>query len=1174
MSVRFVFGRSGSGKTWRSLQAIRAELKRSPFEGNRLILLVPEQASLQAERGLLSQADLAGFTRCEVLSFRRFGHRLLGELGGAGPTVLTPVARQMVIQHLLAGNADRLRFFGGLRQRAGLAEQLARTIGELLEQEVDPGQLGRSAAAAAKADASLEPKLADLALLYGQYLDYLTGGRADPTALLTVARAQLERCGWLRGAQVWVDGFAGLTVQQREFLAALAGVAGDMEIALLMDPGSELIDRPGQVEVDAFSLFARTERTYKQLWSSLKARGVKVSPPVRLTDQAKRRFGKAPVLGRLERSLFAGRQAKEAAGGAAEQILLVEAPNRRCEVAAAVRQVVWLTRLRRPSVRYRDVAIIVRELEGYHDLLRAELASHGVPYFIDRREPIGHHPVVQLVRSALELLDDDFSPRAVGQLLKTGLTPLADEQADQLENYILANGIRGRTAWMADEWQYRGRGVDHERRRQLSDSESASLEQVNHSRRRLMDVLGEWVSLVGLDELPTVKQWAGALFELLERLGAQRLICQWFERDCAQGQLDRAGQHQQVWRDLMGLLDDLVEALGGQPMGLGEFREVVEAGLAGMSLALVPPGLDQVLVGSIERSRHPELKAAVVLGLSERSFPLAGGEDNILTDSDRQVLAGSGVELGATGRQRLLDERLLGYIAMTRPAEFLWLSWPVADEKGRKLLPSPFVGQVRRVLGPLPGRRLADPAVRPEVAAVSTPVNLAGYLATVLRQRRAGGMDAERIDPWLALYEWAIKSDRMRPVLRRVLGSLVYRIDAGLDKQAVGLLGGGGETLVTSVSRLERYAACPFAHFAGDVLGLRERELFELAAVDLGRLYHAILERFTRQLIEAGLTLGEMDDEAIGRALGQISAEAVGELHDELMLAEPAMRFRLDRSDRQMSTAVHAQRFLARGSKFLPVGTELVFDDRRGADLPSLEVVTPAGRRVRLRGRIDRVDLARIGERVAAIVLDYKSGRAKRLALEEVFHGLSLQLMAYLLVLGQHGRRLAGGPVTLAGAFYAPLLGEYEKVDDPSQGRDDESARAKAFRFRGVFDISYLKDLDGELTKGWSQRVSAFMTDKGQAGHVDKTDVADAGQLSELLGHVRGQIGLLADRMVEGQIGVSPVRLGNWMPCQYCPYGSVCRFEPAVGSPRELSKLRRSEVFARLAEGCGGARDG
>jgi len=390
----------------------------------------------------------------------------------------------------------------------------------------------------------------------------------------------------------------------------------------------------------------------------------------------------------------------------------------------------------------------------------------------------------------------------------------------------------------------------------------------------------------------------------------------------------------------------------------------------------------------------------------------------------------------------------------------------------------------------------------------------------------------------------------------------------------VALLHGDRRVLRTSVSRLEKHSECPFEHFAAYVLGLEERQLFKLAAVDLGRLYHTILEQFAATLIERKVTLAELDEGAISDALGEISRAAVEQLHDELMVSDPAMGFKLRQSERRMGRALGAQRFFGRGSSFRPRGTELLFDDAREAALPPLRVVTPKGRTVLVRGRIDRVDVGQVGRNLAAVVLDYKSSRGRRLDLAEVLHGLALQLLSYLLVLQDHGESWAGEPLLPVGVFYSPILGGVRSVARIEPAHDEEAFQAAPFKPRGVFDAGFLKELDGEAGSGRSQRYAAFVKKDGSMGHIDTTDVASREQLERLLDHTRRRIGGLADAILEGEIGVHPVRLGEWTPCRWCPYGAVCRIEPLMGNVRELAKLTRVEVLDELAAPAGGVGDG
>ena len=1071
MSVRFVIGRGGAGKTAYCLDQIVSRLRESAAEGPHLFLLVPEQAAMQMERALIEAAGVEGFARCDVLSFRRLAYRVLSASGG-GICRVSPTGRLMILRHLVAQHADDLVAFGASRGRRGFVEHLGRTLDELIQEEVRPEDLAESLDRIPPDDDLLAARVRDIHRIYRAYLDALGPDLADPGHDLTLVRERLADYRALVGSLIWVDGFAGLTKQEHRLLVALAGLADRMEISLLIDPDSAVVRQGAPVE--PFHLFARTERTYVSLHKAMREAGIEVELP-RLLRGPCPRFRDAPHLARLERDLFSvfprpsGNRSppvsSEACGGGIE---LVEAATRRIEVAAVVGEIQRLVRRPHRPMRYRDIAIIVRNLEPYHDLLSAALASAGIPYFIDRRRPIAHHALVELIRSAVALLER-VDVETMGAFVKTGLAGLKNEEADLLENYLKAHGITGRSNWVRGDWSCRPRPSRSRGDEATAETSSHDLQRINDLRRRLVEELQPWWRLIDAPAPPTAGEWAVGLFDLLQRLDVPRQIAEWADRADRTGRIRESQEHRQVWAHVVELLEDLTATFGDKPMTVETLTEVVDTALSSATLGLTPPTLDQVLIGSIERSRHPPIRAAFVLGFGEGEFPQRPAEDAIFGDRDRLELARAGVELAPASRQQLFDERLLAYIALTRPSECLWVSWPASDVDGRVRRPSPYVEMIRAVFPELPVRKLADPTATRRMWAIATAEDLAAAMTVDLRtrrspspespQRRARAECSTEDRRWNALYEWARQEEHAREVLRRALASLVYRNRAALSPATAGRV--YAPTWRASVSQVERFAACPFQHFAAYVLRLEPPTEFELDVVDLGLIYHRVLQDYVGGLISAGQRLSDVDPKDLDHAIPRIVRQAVGELVDEMILADARNAYLLDRGNVDLIRALHAQRFVASAGTFRPVGVEVLFgfeprevpaavpgDERGGGRLflPALKIDTPQGRSVLLRGRIDRIDLAEMGGKVLATVVDYKRSAERRLDLNRVFHGLDLQLPTYLLVLAEHGPQIGARPVEPAGAFYATLLDEVRRLDAPPNEPPDPTERYRQLR--------------------------------------------------------------------------------------------------------------------------------
>lgn len=1198
MSIRLVAGRAGSGKSRWCQEQVCAALRSALIEGQRLILLVPEQAALQMERAILSRLDARVLGRCDVLSFRRLAFRILGRTDPGGPVPMTPLGRGMAIRHLLGRRRAELREFRRVPNRAGFVSALSNAIVELIQEGATLEQLESAAAGAEAARHASAPRLHDVGLLYRAYLEFLGSDRVDPEGVLELAAARLGSMEWLDGAQVWVDGFAGFTRQQARMLVALAQRVAHIDLALLMDPAR--FAGPGRSPGasqgraargsgtsilpvdDAFSLFARTERTWRELSEALRDGGVAIDAPLMLGSEECPRFRTAPRLAYLERSLFSvdgcGATANSSDLGvapappdapadadAASEVRLIIAADRRSEVRACVAAVRDLVARPVAPLRYRDIAVIVRDLEPYHDLLSAALREAGVPFFIDRRLPTHHHPLIELVRSLLAMQGPRAFGTAMALLMKTGLCGLDDEAADAVENYQLACGLVTAESW-EEAWTIPPPGVPHDRSRQgdISTASRRRLERLNDARQALRAALGDWWPRAdGRAARPACETWIRRLYGVLERLEIRRQLSDWCAEAGSRGALPEVEEHEQAWTDLMSMLDELAATLGEERMTGRQFQEVVESGLSELTLGLVPATVDQVLVGSIERSRHPPIRAAFILGFTSGQFPASIREDSILADDERLLLEGSGISV-MPSRARLLDERMLAYIALTRASDFLWISRPEADDQGRELAPSPFWSEVRAALPGIQVERIESD----DLATACTGWDLAALLAMRLRswcEARPGATVDGRI---AGLYERARARAPLRSQLKAALSGSAVPLPARLPPERVGRL--WPPPYAASVTRLEQFAQCPFKHFASYGLVLRERPRQELAAVDLGRLYHSILEQFVNDLLESDRKLADLHTADIAERIARFSALAVQADAERLRLEDGPRRRALRRSMSDLQYAVTGQRRAAQRSELAPWLTEAEFNAAESSPLPALVLTTPAGRTVTLHGRIDRVDLLPVPGGTAAVVFDYKRSVKRRLLLEEVYYGLSIQLLAYLLVLKESGVPSTGTKLLPGGAFYLPLVGGLQSVDHPSELEASDYDAHRGFRPRGIIDFDFIDQLDpvDRQSPGATGRralYSAYVLKDGGPGHLETTDAAPGGVLPQLLEHVRRKMGELADGWIDGDIRVAPMKIGDRLPCSHCSYRSVCRFEYAQRGVRIVESLSRTEVMRLVA---------
>jgi ATP-dependent helicase/nuclease subunit B len=1162
MSVRFVIGRAGCGKTHHCVEAVRARLREDALEGPRLILLVPEQASQQMERAVLlprrwqgGVAEISAAHRAEVLSFQRLAFRVVESMGTAVRPALSDAARAMVVRHLMTRVADRLRYFRRPGRLAGLVQRLSGTLTEFIQEAIAPDEM--SLGAAAHGDSIPSTKLHDLSVLHSAYLEYLKAGFVDPSQYLGVARESLARCDWLTGAELWVDGFASLSGEEIRTLVALAGLAARTEVTILLDARAVRSD----CDPPTTTLFAKSLRTYRELREGFAAAGLVLEEPLLLQPPTPPRFT-CGGLAALERNWGAN----AGASGAVEpdDVELIGLPSRRLEVEYAVYRVLEWVQARSGSLRYRDVAIIARNLEPYHELLAASLTARGVPFFMDRRRSVAHHPLVELVRSVIQTASDAMSLDAMRLLLKTGMLPLRAEQADELENYILGHGIAGANLWLGPDWSFRR----HEKFSSGEETRQAGtqpLARVNLARRQVVQSLDRWWTFAGHERGHTGKPWAAEITGLLERLGAASTLLSWSQAAEADGRLDEADEHRQVWSSVLSLVDDLAFAFRDTALTIAELGEVLESGMSGLTLGLVPPTVDQVLVGAIERSRHPDIKAAVLIGFNDGLFPQPPNEDPILNDDDRKALRDAGVRIAQPARERVLDESMLAYIALTRASHALVVTYAGSDDQGKALGASPYTQTLLAACPGLRVRTVADPARQRALWDISSADDLRRRLTLEFRSRPARGRDAPALrGRWNELYDVARRRLAQQAVSRNALRSLADRIPARLSRQSVERL--FPQPLATSVSRLETYAACPFQFFARYALRLCEREDAGLRAVDIGRLQHSILEDFAAGVTTRSGGLAELSENQLMDGLNESCGRVLNNLATDGLLGEPRNAYLLRRSASHLAGILEVQRRIAQSGRTRAAAAELAFGTGQPGSLPPLDIVVSEKRRALLRGVIDRIDLAELAGELLGVVIDYKRTPDKALDLTEVYHGLSLQLISYLLVLAEHGHVLAGRDVSPIAALFVSLTPRYSTAEHPDDVSQRMQARGGAYIPRGILRGDKLGALDTTQGTGWLMHYHVRLAKNGALVEIDKSDGAESADFARLLDHTRAKLVELINRLLDGDIAAYPYRLNNFRPCVFCAMAGVCRFEMGRDPLRFLDPLKRSEVFRRLQD--------
>lgn len=1147
MSLRFILGRAGTGKTHYITETLKEILEKCP-DGPPLIILVPEQSSFQMEYTLATQG-LNGSIRAQVLSFRRLAHRVLLETGGAARIPIGETGKRMVLRELLERHKNSLRVFAKSADRPGFTDSLARSIGEFKTYLVYPEDLNKVCSSIGENFDLLKDKLSDLALLYAELEKYLAANYTDPDDYLTLLAQKVTNSKFLNGAAVWIDGFKGFTPQEYEVIENLFRVCESVDISLCLDPNCSKTD------LNDSHVFYATWETYQKLKKIAAETGTLLLEPIELSDKPAPRFANCPELMFLEKNYFTY-PAPDYTDNP-DNVKIAAAANKRAEVEACARKIISL--VREKGYHWRDMAVLVRDIEPYWEIINAVFQDYNIPCFIDRKRSVLHHPLVELIRSALEAIDSEWSYQSVFRYLKTDMAPVGREEIFKLENYVLEHGIRGRKWLDNSDWGYRRRytlGEDNE----IEDIELKELAEINAIRRLAVKELASFQSNV--KQAKNVSGVTKALYSLLEELMVPATLEKWSREAEQKGQLDKARENAQIWSGIVDLFEELAESLGDENLSLTAYRSILDAGFENMTLGLVPPGLDQVVVGTLDRSRSPEIKALFVLGANEGIFPARISEQGIFNDDERERISSLGLELGPGTRKKAFEEQFFIYTALTRASQLLWLSYSLADDEGRSLGPSPVVARIKKLF-PLVAEYTYQ--VDPDPCSDESSLEyLADYkqsfnfLSAKMREARQG-LHVSQV--WWEFYNWLLshnKTDQLKKICKAVFHqNKELPIKSCTSRQLY------GNPLRASVSRIEKFISCPFAHFTSYGLKLHERRVYTLAAPDMGEFFHASLKCFAEELKCESIKWAKLDKDKCSAIMSAIVDKLAPQLQSEILLSSSRYRYITGKLKRIVTRAAVVLSEHARRSKFEPVGIELSFGP--GGQISPLKIELPDGNFMELAGRIDRLDVAATPEGLYLRVLDYKSSD-QSIKIQEVMYGLKLQLLTYLHVALEYYAEIFGQPGIPAGILYFTVKEPIINGSGPMEQEEIEKSILSELKMKGFLlaDPKVIKLMDDKIDKGYSELLPVGIKTDGT--FYSNSSVVGPDRFAILGNYLENVYMEAGKEIVDGKVSIEPFSYKTKNACQFCEYKPVCKFDEMIegNQYRKLPKISEEDAWIQI----------
>ncbi|MFQ9247103.1 MAG: helicase-exonuclease AddAB subunit AddB [Clostridium paraputrificum] len=1142
MGIRFIYGRAGSGKSTYCLNSIKNRLNDN--NGNTLIYLVPEQYTFQRETMLLKDVGEEGLLRAQVLSFKTMAQKVFDECGGRVHDRMRDVGKSMLIHKILQESEENLQYFNRISKEQGFTDIISETITEFKKYNVTPSVLREGLTKID--DEELKSKLTDLANIFEKFDISISENLVDTDDELTYLANKLNNCSLYDNAEIWIDEFTTFTPQQMEVIKGLAKKCKEVNIALCMDEVSSGDDS------EVTDIFNSLKTTELRILNMMRDEHIGYEKPVNLNDNKNNRFKYNHELKHLEKYFFT--YPFKSYKQDVNTIRLYKANNSYDEVENVAKEI--LRFVRDKGYRFRDISVVCRNIDDYEKIATVIFNEYDIPFFLDKKIDILSNPLIVLILSSIEVMIRNWSYESVFKYLKSGLVNIDRHEIDILENYVLANGIKG-FKWTNEL--------------SLSEEDNDEIDPI----KVMIKVREPLIKLHSrIRGNKSVKAICTAIYEFLIELDCFNRIEEWISEFDEYGMQSKVMEYQQVSEIVIDILDQAVDVIGEDLITINEFYKILNAGFQNREIGIIPVALDQVNIGGIGRIKGRNVKVLFIVGVNDGVLPAANKDEGILSDRDRDLLKENGIELSSSTRAKVFEEQYMVYTALTLASDYLMISYPMADFEGKSLRASIVIPRLKRIFPKLIEEsdlfNLKEKSDK--YSKVTAPIPTFNELILALR-RNYENEDVE--DYWKDVYCWYKDKEEFYNKSGNILEGLKYSNDGEVVareklKKLYSIKDG---RLLFSVSRLENYAECPFSYFIKYGLKARDRKVYEFSAPDLGSFMHEILDEFTNKVKRERISWSELNSERCRNIVSDLIEKKLIEDSNSILNSSKKYKYFTNRFKRVIAKSVSVLAEQMRKGQFEIFSNEFQFGNLRDGAPIKLEL--PSGEEVYLTGRIDRIDSLDLHGNTYIRVIDYKSG-SKKFDLNELYYGLQIQLLVYLDAILKNSEYILHTQA-MPGAIL------YFKIDDPiikskSELQDEEIRKQvlDKLKMNGLLlkDAELVKAMDNDM-ETYSLVIPA--TFKKDGDFSSNSSVITEEQFNILREYVNFKMIELCEDMLSGKIRIEPCKNQRTSYCDYCDYSAICQFDTSIKDNKYKLVLKKDdkEIWNDMTEKVkGGSEDG
>lgn len=1157
MALQFIIGRAGAGKTYTLINEMIDKSLKMPQK--KFVAVVPEQYSMETQKEILNWHPNGGCFNIEVTSLTRLAYTVFDEQGIAGLNVMDDLGKTLVIRKVLEECKEQLQVYKSKVSMMGFTEKVKSVISELRQYGISEDELLKMCEETDEYP-SLQMKLEDIHVINNTFNNYIKDKAITNEELLTILCQYIPQSEFVKNTYFYFDSFTGFTPVQYQVLEQIMRYSPMVTMSVTLPEYEK-----GFRGFEPYELFSLSKETIVKTRELAIKNSVDILPDIAIDLEADQEQKAESRLGRIDEALsfieehiFRNeRNEKYKKETNAVKVCALSNPKAEAEYVAGE-----ISRfIKNKQYRFRDFAVIAGDIEGYHKYIRQAFTKYDIPCFIDHKEDMSSNKYVDGILAALDVIEKDFSHQAVMRFVRLKFMDLDEKECDIFENYILKSNRRGYKSYTrAWEKVYKFMEVG-------SDSHNETLQQkggshlaiVNKIRTEIVNGF-EQLRVVLLNKKSTIYDKTKALYLFTNQHHMQEKIQKDIVYFKANKLISLEKEYSQISESIINVLDRLVSLMGDEIVSNKEYIDILQAGFSQIKIGIIPPGLDTVMVGNIERTRLKDTKKVLFfVGMNDGIVPNTSAGGGMITDSERDVLSAKNYELAPTTRDNIFKQRIYLYSLFVKPLEQIVLCYSQTGADGASLRKSYIIVTLFDMFPSLKEQRIDQIEMSPEH--ITNKKVALQYISEHMNEYRNFSVAEPEDSPnsnnrklFTYLSNILYSNKDTETLMKLIVEAGFYNNEKEqlldvLSRRLYGLPGNIG------ITRLEGYAKCAYSQFLSFGLKLQERDKFSIEAYDIGNLYHRSIQKFfeivSSEKIDWKNISDEKNNEMISTAVDQVLKE-----YDNEALEGSARNSFITGQVREIATkTVKVLMNHIRSGKFQPAEYEI-----------SLE-----------HGVVDRIDTYETNDKLYVKVIDYKSGKLA-FDITKAYHGIQMQLLVYMNDAMNYEKKKSSKEVLPAAGLYFNIkdpfiemsninniVEEYRATHPEDERSDNEilgelifEKQLPEFQMSGIVNTEeqVVTAVDEGMEEGNKSQI-VKLTKKKDGEPDSRSQALDQDTYMKLIQYVSVKADEMKEQLFHGNINLNPVEDA----CNYCAYKGICKFDKSLGDKyRELDKVTYKNI--------------